>query len=550
MSPRLEHTLLDMMDSLARNMRAQPLNLGGVAGAGGGLGGPPGGFIGKLPQTNVAYDTDELASSGIVGSGTLLDNLNHIRYRIEELETYGILVVDEIDGSPSISNVTRITFSGGATVTDDGNGRAIVSITASGGGGGISEAPTDGEIYGRQNSSWVDLDLTYLRLDTGNIPLTGTVWTNSLEDSSFIGVQNVAGGNVTSSPALSLVRNANGTSPFLYAYYGLSENDSAYAVNILDSNPFIIFSGGTLRHVRYDSTILSLINPYAPPSGNMLEFNSFNDIAASGRLLSLKNQTVEKFSVNGDGGVNIAIGQTYDIDGIPHTHDNISSSGVMLSAASPRIYIADDTWTMPSGLVYIIIEICAAGGGGGGALGNATGASCANGGGAGEYAKKKILAEDLGSTETVTVGVGGSGGAAGNNAGSSGEDTSFGAHLSAVGGTGGNGSGNFTSFPSSGTVAGGTGGSGGSGGGIRVPGSDALPGVVWTATGTAKSKGGGNPLAPFTTDTGTFSDDTDGATGRGYGGGGSGGRSSSNSTSRAGGDGADGVVIVWEYISA
>lgn len=158
---KLDYTILELMESTAKNIKAQPVNLGGVSGSAGGAGGPPGGFIGWLPQTRVAYDIDEIASSGITSSGTLLDNLNHIRYRLQILEA-GTLIVDELDGIPTASGVNHITFSGGATVTDLGGGHVIIGITASGGGGGIPEAPSDGNVYGRRNAAWADLDTYYV----------------------------------------------------------------------------------------------------------------------------------------------------------------------------------------------------------------------------------------------------------------------------------------------------------------------------------------------------------------------------------------------------
>lgn len=70
------------IDSVKNSSRFQTLNLGGVSGASGGGGGPLGGFIGQLPQKRVAYDTSEEAKLTIAsGSGSLLDNLNHIRYK-------------------------------------------------------------------------------------------------------------------------------------------------------------------------------------------------------------------------------------------------------------------------------------------------------------------------------------------------------------------------------------------------------------------------------------------------------------------------------------
>ena len=58
--------------------------LGGSSGSAGGSGGPPGGFVGKLTQGNVCYDTTEAES--LTGTTSLLDNLNHIRSRIATQE--------------------------------------------------------------------------------------------------------------------------------------------------------------------------------------------------------------------------------------------------------------------------------------------------------------------------------------------------------------------------------------------------------------------------------------------------------------------------------
>ncbi len=518
---KLDYTILELMESTAKNIKAQPVNLGGVSGPAGGAGGPPGGFIGYIPQTRVAYDTDEIASSGVTSSGTLLDNLNHIRNRIQILEA-GTLVVDEIDGTPTVSGVNRITFSGGATLTNLGGGHIVVGITASGGGGGIPEAPVDSNVYGRRNAAWADLDTYYVpyagattNVDLGTYHLT-TGDSNSLGNTSIKQGKNIHLGTNYSVNNYIGWGDGDITGPYLrmFEYY-----DDCFGVNVAGSTGAVIIAGW-----RSDYSNIEVIVGDA-------------DAYDHGNYLKINENGAE---FNSD--LNLPTGKKYNINGVPH-------AGVQLSSASPVIYTSNDTWTKPANLVYVIIEICGGGGGGGGCAGNATGASCGNGGGAGEYAKKKILDAALGVTETVTVGTGGTGGTAGNNTGGSGNTTSFGAHLTAVGGSGGNGNANNTTFPITGSVAGGTGGSGGSGGGIHVPGSDAIPGIVWSATGTSKPRGGGNPLAPYTTDTGTFSDDVAGAAGRGYGGGGSGGRSSSNATNRAGGDGAAGVVMIWEYVN-
>jgi len=90
-----ETVLFSQLNNLRAYLRAQPLNLGGVtATMSGGAGGPPGGFVGYLPQTRVGYDTTE---AEVTDSGTsLLNNLNRIRYRVAELEDYHHVYSEEV----------------------------------------------------------------------------------------------------------------------------------------------------------------------------------------------------------------------------------------------------------------------------------------------------------------------------------------------------------------------------------------------------------------------------------------------------------------------
>jgi hypothetical protein len=135
--PLLEQTFYDMFNILRSQLKAAPLYLGGAAGINGGIGGPPGGFIGTLPQTKVSYDLSELAVNEIPASGyTLLDNLNRIRYRISQIEASGIggsssLSIRE-NGTEIATGVTVINFIG-ADVSPITNG---VNVTISGGTGG------------------------------------------------------------------------------------------------------------------------------------------------------------------------------------------------------------------------------------------------------------------------------------------------------------------------------------------------------------------------------------------------------------------------------
>ena len=138
-----DYNFFEYFSNLERKLKVQPLNLGGIIGSGGGAGGPPGGYLGLLPQTKVAYDTDELALSGFVSptpydvsgilvSATLLDNLNHIRYRLELLEGGGgpgssNFKVYE-NGTLVASNVTILDFHGAEDVQSMGGGEAEVTL--------------------------------------------------------------------------------------------------------------------------------------------------------------------------------------------------------------------------------------------------------------------------------------------------------------------------------------------------------------------------------------------------------------------------------------
>jgi len=150
---KYDTTFFGYFENLKRSLRAMPLNLGGVVATGGsGWGGPPGGFLGFLPQGRVSYDRLELALSGFMSaspynpsgyliSASLIDNLNRIRYRIAVLEglifSQGTLAIQE-DDVTVVSGITIINFEGTVDVTPDGAGK--VTITMSGGGGADEKA--------------------------------------------------------------------------------------------------------------------------------------------------------------------------------------------------------------------------------------------------------------------------------------------------------------------------------------------------------------------------------------------------------------------------
>lgn len=208
-----------------------------------------------------------------------------------------------------------------------------------------------------------------------------------------------------------------------------------------------------------------------------------------------------------------------------------------------QVFTASGTYTPTSGANTAIVEVIGGGGGGGGS-GAATGSTVAvaQGGSSGSYAKVRLTSL---SSQTVTIGGGGAGGAAGANAGASGGQTTFGSIITCPGGLGGQGASAQTPpffFGSSGPGAvctttataiilshGQTGNIG-----ITLTLSDSIGGA-----GAASVFGGGpGPVATTSSPGGS-------AVSKGAGGGGA--ITTPSGSAQAGGNGAPGVVIVWEY---
>ena len=188
------------------------------------------------------------------------------------------------------------------------------------------------------------------------------------------------------------------------------------------------------------------------------------------------------------------------------------------------------TYTKPSNVSTLIVEVWGGGGGGGGTAGAAASGAGAGGGGAGGYAF--LVITSAASTYTYTVGALGAGGTAGNNNGSTGGTTTFGASLQATGGGGGQGSpavgntgANFT--------AGGTGGVG-SNGTLNTTGAPGIYGA--TVLGNVTSGVGGS---------GIYGSGGKASAAAGYGAGGGG--ATSTTTNTAGFNGTAGLIIVWEF---
>lgn len=194
---------------------------------------------------------------------------------------------------------------------------------------------------------------------------------------------------------------------------------------------------------------------------------------------------------------------------------------------SIQVFTADGTWTKPAGINLIVVEVV--GGGGGGGYGLTAWPSA--GGGAGGTAIETIDVSAI-SSETVTVGLGGSGGISSSSTepgvGQAAESSSFGAHCSATPGV---------DATATQRQAGGT----GTGGDINIRGGASDSGHQIDSSHSYDMGGAGGDSTRGPGGSGGHQNaGQDGVNGSGGGG-------CYSATGYDGGDGGDGIVIVWEY---
>lgn len=211
----------------------------------------------------------------------------------------------------------------------------------------------------------------------------------------------------------------------------------------------------------------------------------------------------------------------------------ISPSQLSGRLLSRTILTSGTSYTTPAGCYRIYVQIVGGGGGGGGASGHGT---AGGGGGAGGYGDG-IFNVTPNTVYSYSIGAGGNGGLNGGN-GSGGGSTTFtvgNITIAAFGGSGAYGMSGASQSLAQGGAGGGAladmAGVGGNGGvGIRLSGTDAISG----AGGSSIFSSGGMSLS------------TEGSSSaNGYGGGGGG--ALSINTPASGGNGAPGIIIVWEY---
>jgi hypothetical protein len=145
MSYSYERKFFGYLENLRTYMVTRPMTLGGIAAANGGAGGPPGGFVGYLPQSRVAYDTTEASTLFTPLSGySLVDNLNHIRARLTSVEASGSGTGGHIIQHEGISKTARskLNFIGSGISVSDNSGNDSTDITITISGGSSSEITT------------------------------------------------------------------------------------------------------------------------------------------------------------------------------------------------------------------------------------------------------------------------------------------------------------------------------------------------------------------------------------------------------------------------
>jgi hypothetical protein len=223
-------------------------------------------------------------------------------------------------------------------------------------------------------------------------------------------------------------------------------------------------------------------------------------------------------------------------------------SGVGTPAPKLQQFTASGTYTPTAGMVYCLIECVGGGGGSGGIAGTAAGINGSGGGGGGAYSRKIATAAQIGASQTVTIGAGGTAGAAGNNNGGNGGTTSVGTLCTAPGGSFSSGRTGITGFS--------FGGAGGVAGTADFSLAGGAGGTAFYASGTGNTtifagNYGGPAAMGFSgmalTIPNTPGNGAPGVAGIIYGGGASGAFYNQVAANLAGAAGAPGIVIITEF---
>lgn len=224
--------------------------------------------------------------------------------------------------------------------------------------------------------------------------------------------------------------------------------------------------------------------------------------------------------------------------------------GLTNSILNYQEFTSSGTWTKPDGpYTKVLVEIIGSGGSGAYHL---SGTPACGGGGGGEFASCVFDIDDLGATETVTIGAAGAA-VSSDGPGNNGNSSSFGSHITARGGKGGHANGvtDYVTYNAGGDGTVDSGGYGCGAGGIsgtaaKRNGYNCTMGGAGGAAGTGSHYAGG--VSAFGGNGGDSGDHTTAATaGTQPGGGGGACSTTSSSGSPTSGAGALGICRVWTF---
>jgi hypothetical protein len=520
----------------------------------------------KAPTPATADNDTSIATTAFVKNQGYLTSSSLTAYALkvgsDAIQVTGN-TIKSFDGSDNFAALDQGALNFGNGSTPSGiviNGSSITfadaTVQTTAATGGIPDAPSDGNTYGRNNGSWViaggGSGSGTLVMSSGQLYDTSTA--NYVPDLTLSGT--MSAGTVTGGSNATL--NSSGLT--------------------------LAASSGAV--ITFADTTTQSTAPHDIPSGG-----------ATGEVLAKNSATDYDVSwvapSGGGGGVDI------------QTFGSSTTSGTYSGASG---------WQKPAGAKWVEFYLFGAGGAGGAGMQNVTTAarSGGGGGGAGSVCYGIISATNLASQETVVVGAGGAGGtpaASGSNGGAGGapsSNTTF-SSFRAVSGNSGNGgstttasggAGRLWSFLYANTAAQAGGGAGNTSAGGNVnsyPGNFTIPmpggggsgaaansttsqnggfagghSVVATTSGlnvaiAAGSNGNASTSTAATAGTSATTNYTQGGTGGGGGfyktatggsvlnggaggwpggGGGGGGASDSGFTAGAGGAGANGFVVV------
>ena len=278
---------------------------------------------------------------------------------------------------------------------------------------------------------------------------------------------------------------------------------------------------------------------------NMRYLETFLNIVFDEDHGALSNVTADQHHVKySDANAVSAMGAKADSN--PLNHDQGVGGGGGAGYIETVVFTADGNFVKADypWLTHVRVRVQAAGAAGGGTPATSTSEWAAGGGGGGGgYSEVTIAVADLATSETVQVGVKGTGvsGADGND----GEDSLFGTQGKAIGGFGGT-VGNVVATNAFTSKSGGLGGSTGTAiGDLTMDGGAGDSGVGWSQYSIGQDGGSGGESIMGGRARGGKQDG--GSWGLNYGGGGGGSAIYASQAATAGAQGGDGVVVVELY---